>query len=176
MATWPSGRADAKPTAVVLKGATATFEQASFPVANAIDGNPTTGWALSGKLGENHAAVFPVTTKVADPAGAEWSFTLDQRFGTNHTIGRFRLSLTTDANPKLGSSVAKELLAMLETPAKDRTKELSDKLRAQYVAQDANYQRLRAESAVAPPTDARVLGAQDLVWALINSPAFLFNR
>jgi hypothetical protein len=174
--TWPSGRADAKPTAVTLKGATATFEQVGFPVVNAIDGNPTTGWALSGKLGENHAAVFPVTTKVADPASAEWAFILDQRYGTNHTIGRFRLSLTTDANPKLGSSVPKELVAMLETPAKDRTKDVQEKLRGRYIAQDPAYSRLRAESSVAPPTDARVLGAQDLVWALINSPAFLFNR
>ena len=45
-----------------------------------------------------------------------------------------------------------------------------------YVAQDAEYQRLAAEAAKVPPADARVLGAQDLVWALINSPAFLFNH
>ena len=30
--------------------------------------------------------------------------------------------------------------------------------------------------AVPPPSDPRVLGTQDLVWALLNSPAFLFNR
>ncbi len=45
-----------------------------------------------------------------------------------------------------------------------------------YLAQDKEYQRLAAEAAKVPPADARVLGAQDLVWALINSPAFLFNH
>ena len=44
------------------------------------------------------------------------------------------------------------------------------------MAQDREYQRLAADAADVPPADPRVLGAQDLAWALINSPAFLFNR
>ena len=45
-----------------------------------------------------------------------------------------------------------------------------------YLAQDKEHARLAADAANAPPADARVLGAQDLAWALINTPAFLFNR
>ena len=174
--TRPLSKEDDKPKAVAFKNAQATFSQDGFPVANAIDNNPGTGWALQGALGKDNAALFAVTTKVADPEGVEWVFTLDQRYGSNHTIGRFRLSLTTDPQPKLAATVSKELLAMLETPAKDRTKDVQDRLRGQYTAQDREYQRLKAEAAAAPPADARVLGSQDLVWALINSPAFLFNR
>ena len=45
-----------------------------------------------------------------------------------------------------------------------------------YLAQDKEYQRLAAEAAKVPPSRRPRLGAQDLVWALINSPAFLFNH
>ena len=174
--TKPLSKKDEKPKAVAFKNAQATFSQDGFPVGNAVDNNPGTGWALSGKLGQDNAALFAVSAKVADPDGVEWVFTLDQRYGSNHTLGRFRLSFTTDPQPKLGATVSKELMAMLETPAKDRAKDVQDKLRGLYTAQDREYQRLRAEASAAPPSDARVLGAQDLVWALINSPAFLFNR
>ena len=45
-----------------------------------------------------------------------------------------------------------------------------------FIAQDAEYQRLQREIPIPPPTDPRAVGAQDLTWALINTPAFLFNR
>ncbi|HEV3439212.1 MAG TPA: hypothetical protein VG122_17730, partial [Gemmata sp.] len=90
--------------------------------------------------------------------------------------GKFRLSVTTDPNPKLTSPVTPEQVVLLDTPEDKRTPDQKAKLQGMYLAQDKEYQRLAAEAANAPPTDARVLGAQDLVWALINSPAFLFNH
>ena len=43
---------------------------------------------------------------------------------------------------------------------------------------DADWKRLSQIVAEhpRPPADKRVLGAQDLAWALINTPAFLFNH
>jgi hypothetical protein len=68
------------------------------------------------------------------------------------------------------------VIALLETPIDKRTAAQQDRLRALYLAQDKEYARLAADAANPPPDDARVLGAQDLVWALINNPAFLFNH
>jgi len=65
---------------------------------------------------------------------------------------------------------------MLAMPADKRTPEMKAKLRDLYLEQDKELARLKAETADPPPADPRVLGAQDLVWALINSPAFLFNH
>ena len=172
----PLEKADEKPKPVAFVNPTATFSQETYPVANAIDNNLGTGWALAPELGKDHAAVFPVKGTLGGPDGVLLTFTLDQRFGSDHTLGKFRLSVTTDKNPKVGPPVAADLIAMLETPAAERTPEVVKKLRSLYLAQDKEHQRLQAEASNPPPGDARVLGAQDLVWALINSPAFLFNH
>jgi hypothetical protein len=78
--------------------------------------------------------------------------------------------------PRLASPVSDDLLAVLNTPDDKRTPQQVEKLRAAYIAQDGEYQRLQREIPLAPPTDPRAVGAQDLVWALFNTPAFLFNR
>jgi hypothetical protein len=101
---------------------------------------------------------------------------LDQRFGTNHVVGKFRLSITTEKNPRLGNPIAPDVLAILEMSPDARNQADKDRLRAMYLAQDKEYARLAGDAANPPPADARVLGAQDLVWALINNPAFLFNH
>jgi hypothetical protein len=84
--------------------------------------------------------------------------------------------VTSDPNPKVASPLSKEQIAILDTPAEKRTDAQKARLREMYIAQDPEYQRLQAEAAKVPPSDPRVVGAQDLVWALINSPAFLFNH
>jgi hypothetical protein len=172
----PLDKPDAAATAIKLTATQQIFQQDGFPAANAVDGNPATGWATAPRFGQDNAALFKFQQPVSGPAGIAFTAVLDQRFGTNHVIGKFRLSVTTDPNPKLSSPVSPEQLALLETPEANRTPEQKAQLRNIYLAQDKEYQRLAGEAANAPPTDARVLGAQDLVWALINSPAFLFNH
>ncbi len=167
---------DANAMPLKLVGATQIFAQDGFPAANAVDNNPQTGWATAPRFGQDNAALFKFERPVSGPAGLYFTAVLDQRFGGKHVIGKFRLSVTTDPNPKLQSPLTAAQVAMLETPVDKRTPAQKDALRAMYLAQDKEYQRLAAEAANVPPADARVLGAQDLVWALINTPAFLFNR
>jgi hypothetical protein len=174
----PLDNPDAPATTVKLTAPAATFQQDGFPVGNAIDGNRATGWAIAPQLGRDQAALFKFANPVSGPAGVAFTVELDQQYtqSANHVIGKFRLSVTGDASPKLASPLTAEQLAILDAPAEKRTDEQKAKLRAMYLAQDKEYQRLAADAANAPPSDPRVLGAQDLVWALINSPAFLFNH
>jgi hypothetical protein len=171
----PLDKPDSAPTALKLTGE-ALFGQDGFPVQNALDNNPATGWATAPRFGQDNAAVFKFDKPVSGPAGVYFTAVFDQRFGTKHVIGKFRLSVTTDANPKLKALLTAEQVTVLETPAAKRTQAQKDMLRQMYLAQDKEYTRLAAEAANPPPADARVLGAQDLTWALINTPAFLFNR
>jgi hypothetical protein len=172
----PLEKTDEKPKPAKLAKAFATFEQPGLPVGNAIDTNPATGWAVAGGTGKDQAAAFTFAKPVEVAEGVALTVVFDQRFGANHTIGKFRLSVTTDPNPKLAPPVPADVVAMLETPADKRTPEVKAKLRDLYLAQDKEYARLKAETVDPPPADPRVLGAQDLVWALVNSPAFLFNH
>ena len=162
----PLDKPDAAGTPIKLTATQQIFQQDGFPAANAVDGNLTTGWATSPRFGQDNAALFRFQQPVHGPAGVAFTAVLDQRFGTNHVIGKFRLSVTTDPNPKLTSPVTPEQVVLLDTPEDKRTADQKAKLRGMYLAQDKEYQRLAAEAANAPsPTDARVLGAQDLVCA-----------
>ena len=167
---------DANALPVKLTSLGQIFAQDGYPAANALDNNPATGWAVSPRFGSDNAALFKFDKPLSGPAGLYLTAVLEHKFGQAHLIGKFRLSVTTDPNPKLTSLVTPAQLALLEIPLVERTPEQKAALRDMYLAQDATYARLAAEAANAPPSDARVLGAQDLVWALINTPAFLFNR
>ncbi len=172
----PLDKPDATPVPIKLTATESIFAQDTFPAANAVDGNPTTGWAISPRFGQDNAALFKFDKPVGGPAGVAFTVVLDQRFGTKHVVGKFRLSVTTEANPRLGSVLTPAQFAAIDAPSDKRTPAQRDMLRGMYLAQDKEYARLALDAANPPPADARVMGAQDLVWALINTPAFLFNR
>ncbi|MCU0703368.1 MAG: DUF1553 domain-containing protein [Fimbriiglobus sp.] len=168
--------ADEKGKAVKLVQPQATHQQDGYPIGNAVDNNLATGWAISPQFGKDQSAVFQFDKPLNVKAGATLTFTFDQRFGTGHTVGKFRFSLTADKQPKLASPVPADVVAILDTPPEKRSQAQKDKIRGMYIAQDGEYQRLQREIPIAPPADPRAVGAQDLAWALMNTPAFLFNR
>jgi len=169
-------KVDGKDVAAKLKDPQADFSQDSFPVQNVIDGNLGTGWAVAPQLGQGHIAVFAFDKPIDAAKATAIGLVLDQRFGTGHTIGKFRISFTSDDKPKLKAGTASDVLAILDMPKEKRTSDQQGRIRAMYEAQDGEFHRLRAAIPVAPPKDARAIGAQDLAWALMNTPAFLFNR
>ena len=171
----PLGAA-AKP--VALTKAQATFSQPMYAVAGAIDGNPATGWAISGGTGKPQTAMFELKEAVVGEVGVKLTIVMDQQFASKeHNIGKFRLSVTGDSVPRLSDELPKELADLLGTPADKHTPAQKAKLVQLHRAQDAEYQRLQAAVVAAPlPADTRVLGGQDLMWVLINNPAFLFNH
>jgi hypothetical protein len=80
---------------VKLVRAEADFAQDGFPAAHAIDGNTKTGWAIHGpgKWNVNRTVKFTLQKPSGFPGGTRWTIKLDQQHGTQHTIGRLRLSL-----------------------------------------------------------------------------------
>lgn len=99
--------ANAKANPVVLQQPTATFSQDyvyDFSVSKAIDGvaNDELGWSIydptKADPTSDQTAVFETATDVGFVGGSILTFKLDQLYAAwgEHTLGRFRLSLTTD--------------------------------------------------------------------------------
>src|SRR5439155_1743189 len=109
----------------------------------AIDNNPATGWAVSPRFGETHTAYFEVKGG-SFPKGAELTFKLEQKFGGNHTIGKFRLSATSSPPPLHLAPPPPALAQILAVPADKRTPEQKATMTQFYQAQDPELARLRA--------------------------------
>lgn len=165
----------AKP--VPLHNAKADFSQDQYPVAHAIDGKKETGWAVVPETGKPHVAVFETKQPLAILNGTTLTFTMEQNFaGKQHNLGKFRLSVTTSKGPLSLEGPPAAIARILDVEPEKRTPQQKDELMRFYRSQDAELTRLERDAAEhAAPADPRLIGAQDLMWALMNSKAFLFN-
>lgn len=122
-------------TAVKLRSATADFSQDTFPVANAIDANPKSGWAIFPEVGKPHTAIFEFSAPVSVTPETTLAISLDflSQFG-QHQAGRFRLSVTAATNPQGSPQVPENIqqIAALEPSA--RTADQQAALRTYYRA------------------------------------------
>jgi hypothetical protein len=175
-----SPKADpAKKEAVGLRNAQATFSQESWAVGGAIDGNEATGWAVSPNFNQPHTAIFETKAAVGGDGGSLLTFEFVQKFQDGkHLLGRFRLSATNSPVPFGGEKLPADITAALAVEVEKRTPEQKALLANHFRGRDAGFQELNV--AVQRSTESlknrRLLGVQDLAWALINNPAFLFNR
>jgi hypothetical protein len=175
-----SSKNDAAMAKVIgLENATEDFAQSNYSAAGAIDGNEQTGWAISPQFGKSHEAIFEVK-KGEEPNGAGVAtITLSQQFKDGkHLLGKFRLSVTDGDRPFTRLKLPEAVAAALAIPRAERNPEQAKAVADYFKTQDAEWTRMAAtvKSAGDQVKNARALGIQDLAWALINSPAFLFNR
>jgi hypothetical protein len=164
---------------VGLGNASADFSQDNWHVAGAIDGSEDTGWAVMPQFGKTHEAIFETKSDIAHDGGCLLTLTLSQQYPDGmHLLGKFRISVTDAPRPVMGSKLPEAIAAALAVPADKRTPEQAAALAAHYRSLDGDLARLTAEvgKAADAAKNARQIGVQDLAWALINSPAFLFNR
>jgi len=120
---------------VVLKKASADFSQEQFAVANAIDGKNDTGWAILPAVGKQHTAIFLAAIPVGTKAEATLIFILDhQSIYPKHNIGKFRLSVTTDPDPKDNLSLPDSVRTTLALPPAKRSEHQARELAAFYRA------------------------------------------
>ena len=211
------------PKKVSFQNAQASYQLDSHRVGRVIDGevDDYKGWASEPGRGQTLYASFETKEDFGFRGGAKLDFLLDQQYQSDqHSIGRFRLSVTGEPRPVL-YGIPPEIVKVVKLPLAERSEEDKKLLEEFYKNNDSDRIKLKAEIKVAQqpikvdkeimqlrqlrnrvaalqkplPKDPqlaeleraidlsrrqlenqRLTVAQDIAWALINNPAFLFNR
>ncbi len=164
----PLGAENTSPTPVKLINARATFEQKGLPVAAAIDDNPQSAWAVDPEFGKDHAAVFSSAEPFGFEAGTAVTITLKFNNNVNHSIGRPRISLSTqgDLPATVGPGGNEAIMTLLAKPPAQLTADEKKRVYDWYKPQDAAWKQLderrSAHAAQAPkPMLQKVLVATE---------------
>ncbi|GMV92110.1 MAG: hypothetical protein AMXMBFR82_18880 [Candidatus Hydrogenedentota bacterium] len=105
---------------IALQNPTEDFAAPNRTAAMALDGKLDTGWSIKDGEGKPHAAVFEFAAPVGYDDGTLLKLKLDQFYVHQHTLGRFRVSVTNDPLPVQASGVPANIEAILMTPGEQR--------------------------------------------------------
>ncbi|MGE3309486.1 MAG: PSD1 and planctomycete cytochrome C domain-containing protein [Limisphaerales bacterium] len=127
-----SGGAGAKPVAVVFADATADWEQQYYRAEHAVDRNPKTGWAIGPRFGERHFLVARLPEPAGFEGGSRLTFRFEHYHGNSHCVGRFRISVATEADQEALWPLPAEIRAIVGKREGDRTSEEAGRLANHY--------------------------------------------
>ena len=169
---------DAEWQSVKLDKPNASFSQDGWAVSGAVDGNPATGWGISPRFKQLHVASFVLADPLDVTPETQCRVVLHHQHDDLHSLGRFRISTTDSPSPFMGSQLPDAVQKIVALDPSERSDEQSAKLEAYFLGLDADYVSLEQVAKVSSEQAKhhRLTGVQDLAWALINTPAFLFNR
>jgi hypothetical protein len=116
-----------------LKGATHSSSGGKTESASAaIDEDPQTGWSIGGGgRGKAHWAVFNLAAPIVDRGDFEVRLLFERYHAAG--LGKFRISVTTEARPIEALGVPPEVELILLTPTAQRTSEQNARLLRQFL-------------------------------------------
>ncbi len=136
---------DAGGKPIELANPQAGHSQARFPVANALKGEDSSGWAVAPKINESHTAVFETRATLSLPPGSKLVFALEHHYKAGYLLQRFRLSATGATRPLRLDAFPTDVSEALAKGPGERTGQETALLRRFYTEQvDAEARKLKA--------------------------------
>jgi len=114
---------------------TATHSQNDYPVTAAVDGNPATGWAILPQVGRANEAVFELDPETDGPGEGNLIVVMLFNFGSEHSIGKFRLSSSSSSRPvRAGgdNGLPKNIAEIITLAPEQRTGKQKEELSAHF--------------------------------------------
>lgn len=128
--------------------AKASHSQSGFGIESTIDDSNSTGWAILPKTGQANSATFELAENLTTTKDQTVEISLSQQYGSRHTLGHFRIVLTTEPRPLQPegmSKVPQNLLAILKVSPSERNEQQRKTLTDFYrtIAPELESQRQR---------------------------------
>ncbi len=121
--------ADGRPAA--FSRPSQTYADKGKDAAKAVDGDPQTGWSISGGQGRPQTAVFRVDPPLENVTRFELRMLFERYYAAG--LGRFRISVSGDERPAEARGLAPEVEAALLVDAPRRTPEQHAAIRRQFL-------------------------------------------
>jgi hypothetical protein len=133
--------ADGKPAKFAK--ATQSFAAGNFVAANAIDGDPQTGWSVGGAQGKANLAIFSLAEPITDAGEVSLKMLFERYFAA--PLGHFRISVSTDPKAADSSTLPADVEEALAAPVDARTAAQHDLLFAQFLSVAPELAQARKE-------------------------------
>jgi hypothetical protein len=111
--------------------ASESFAAGKFVAANAIDGDPQTGWSVGGAQGKANLAIFSLAEPIAEANELSLKMLFERYFAA--PLGHFRISVSTEPRAADSSTLPADVEEVLATPADSRTAAQHDLLFTQFL-------------------------------------------
>ncbi|MEM9021518.1 MAG: DUF1553 domain-containing protein [Planctomycetota bacterium] len=166
---------------VRFTSATATYQHPEWPAALAVDdaGAKGKGWAIHPEQGKDHLAIFETGSDIGFEGGTTLRFTIVQNHGRQHTLGRFRLSVTDGPRPV--PTLPSDVQSILAIADDERSEEQTRRINQYFIEAAPQAQAIREKIQGLERQLARLEGRVPTALVMQELPAdrqretYLFN-
>jgi len=168
----------AEPVELAIATAEADFSQQKFSAAGALSDEAKSGWAIAPQIGKPHQWTGLIAQPLDAKAYRFLRVVIEQSYGGEHTLGRFRIATRTGSDPLAG--LPSEVAEALRVDSEKRTPQQQDAIAlhvARFDPQAAKpidqLAKLKAKPPASPSMSVRVIGPAKRSTRLLHRGDFL---